>query len=265
MNDFFDPNRHVSSLFELGSPGHLALLFGLLAAALVMIALRHHLPRLRQRRAFMAGTAGFVLGLEATSYLLKFIYPCDPAWERLPLQLCASLKVAITVLILLGRYDWLKYLSVLALGCGFISFANLNMHGEGFGNFMWWHYVIGHLYLFLAPLFFILTGEHRAERPVHARMCLGLGLWSLTLFFVNWAFDTNYMYTGPHNDTVVPFLPASMMQWPFNYASYVLIAAVLLNGTYGLMRFFQRGEPERTASAGDRLPPALAEPARAAS
>lgn len=249
--NFFDPNVHSSDLFAMGSPGHLALGLGLFVGLALLLVFKRQLPALRNSRAFMAGAAGFVLGLEAISYALKFIYPCDPAWERLPLHLCASLKIAITVLVLARRYEWLKYLSVLAIGCGFISFANLNLHGESFGNFAWWHYVIGHYFLFLAPIFLLLTGD-TYDTKTHLRMCAGLAGWSFTVFLINWAFDTNYMYSGPHNDTVVPFLPDSWMAWPFNYVSYVGIALVLLNVTYGIIRVVTKKE-----SAAEALPAAL--------
>ncbi|MBL8955971.1 MAG: YwaF family protein [Myxococcaceae bacterium] len=241
-----------STMFAMGSVGHLALNLGLVALLATMIAFRRQLPALRRSRSFMAGTAALVLGLEVLSYVLKLGDPATPAFELLPFQLCSSLKFAITLLILFERYDAVRYLSVLAIGCGLISFANLNLHGETLRDFTFWHYAIGHYYLFAAPLFLFLCGEHRVELRTHLRMKAGLGLWSFFIFVVNWALDTNYMYTGPHNDTVVPFLPASMMQWPFNYVSYVLIALVLLNVTYGILRVAQRAPapaPSETSNA----------------
>ena len=253
MLDFFDPAVHSpSALFAMGGVGHIALNLGLVLLLATMVVFRRQLPALRQRRTFMAGTAGLVLGLEVLSYVFKLAYPGTPAFELLPLQLCSSLKIAITLLIVFERYELVRYLSVLAIGCGFISFANLNLHGESFGNFTLWHYSIGHYYLFAAPLFLFLCGEHHFDLRVHLKMCAGLALWSFTLFVVNWALDTNYMYTGPHNDTVVPFLPASMMRWPFNYVSYVMIAFVLLNVTYGILRLAQQSParaPEETLHA----------------
>ncbi len=242
MLEFFDPNVHGSRLFAMGGAGHVALNLGLVLLLVSLVVFRRQLPRLRQSRPFMAGSAGFVLGLEVLSYALKLACPTSPTWELLPLQLCSSLKIVITLLILFERYDLVRYFAVLAIGCGFISFANLNLHGESFGNFAFWHYAIGHYYLFAAPLFLFLCGEVRFELQTHLRMKLGLAVWSFTVFLVNWAFDTNYMYTGPHNDTVVPFLPPAMMRWPFNYVSYVLIAFVLLNVTYVVLRSVQPGE-----------------------
>jgi uncharacterized membrane protein YwaF len=72
---------------------------------------------------------------------------------------------------------------------------------------------------------------------------LGLFLWSFAIFLVNWAFGTNYMYSGPHNTTEVPFIPARFMAWPFNYVSYVLVALVLLSLVFFILRLCQR-EPE---------------------
>lgn len=237
---FFDPNQvEPSAAFAMGSVGHLALTVLLLVLLAVMVAFRKQLKPLRASRAFMAGSAGFVLGLETLSYVLKLVYPCHPAYERLPLHLCASLKIAITLLVLFEKYDWVKYLSVLGIGCGFISFVNLNLGGESFGNFMFWHYAIGHYYLFLAPVFLFLTGDTRYELKTHLRMCVGLAAWSFTVFLANWVFDTNYMYTGPHNTVVVPFLPDGLMAWPMNYVSYVGIAFIILNGVYLLLRSVQ--------------------------
>jgi uncharacterized membrane protein YwaF len=83
----------------------------------------------------------------------------------------------------------------------------------------------------------------------HLFMCAGLAGWSFTVFLINWGFDTNYMYSGPHNDTVVPFLPDGWMAWPFNYVSYVAIALVLLNVTYGIIWLARRSGSAETLSA----------------
>lgn len=250
---FFDPNGGDSHLFDMGSTGHLALvalLFGLLG---LMIAFRGGLPRLRQSRGFMAGTAAGILALEALSYALKFLYPFEPAWEKLPLHLCASLKIAFALCVLFERYDFAKYISVWAIGAGFISFANLNLEGSGFANFGFWHYVVGHLYLFLMPVFLFLTGDFRYDLEHHLRSLAGIAGWSFFVFLVNWAFDTNYMYSGPHNHTAAPFIPKAMTVWPLNYVSYVLTAMVLLNAIYVLLRLFQsRGELEAAPEPVDR-------------
>ncbi|HEY3452000.1 MAG TPA: hypothetical protein VGK67_36915 [Myxococcales bacterium] len=250
--NFFEPHKGTSQLFAMGGTGHLALLllmFGLLSA---MVVFKKELWRLRQSRAFMAGTAAFVLSSETVSSALQFFYPFQHSYERIPLHLCASLKIAVAVLILLERYDLVKFISTWAIGAGFISFANLNLNGESFGSFMFWHYLWGHLYLFLVPVLLFLTGEFRYEHRTHARSILGLFLWSLVIFFANWALDANWMYTGPHNDTVVPFIPGRFMAWPFNYVSYVLVGLTLLNLVYAILWFCQGrrdGSPERTRSA----------------
>ncbi len=237
--NFFDPNAGHRDLFEIGGPGHLTLLALIFALLGVMVAFRGALPGLRRRRAFMAGTAAGILTLEALSYAFKFIYPFAPAWERLPLHLCASLKIAFALCVLFERYDLAKYISVWAIGAGLISFVNLNLEGGSFGNFAFWHYVFGHLYLFLMPIFLFLTGDFRYDLRYHLRSLAGLAGWSLLVFLLNWAFDTNYMYSGPHNHTAVPFIPPAMMVWPFNYVSYVVTAMVLLNAIYALLRLFQ--------------------------
>jgi hypothetical integral membrane protein (TIGR02206 family) len=237
--DFFDPNSHSSALFSMGGAGHLVLALMLLGVLAAMTLFRKELWRLRASRAFMAGTAGVVLSFELLATLFTFIYPCEPAL-RIPLHLCASLKIVIAILVLLERYDLVKYVAVTAIGCGFISFANLNMGGGSFENFGFWHYVVGHLYLFALPLFLFLTGEHRFDLPHHVRAMGGLFTWSLIIFFVNWAFDTNYMYSGPHNETVVALIPARLMEWPGNYGCYLAVGFVLLNSVYALLTFTQR-------------------------
>ena len=90
---------------------------------------------------------------------------------------------------------------------------------------------------------------------------LALIVWSLVIFFVNWGFDTNYMYTGPHNDTAVPFIPARWMAWPFNYVSYVVVGLVLLNAVYALLRLCQgrlerRRAPRRGCASSPSRPDA---------
>ncbi len=233
--EFFEPNTGASQLFRMGGPGHLALVGLMLALLAAMIGLRGHLWRLRRSRGFMAGTAAFVLASEAVASGLQFVYPFPYSWERIPLHLCASLKIAVALLVLFERYDLLKPVSTWAIGAGFISFANLNLNGESFGNFMFWHYLWGHLYLLLTPVLLFLAGDIRLEHRAHARSLVGLFLWSLVVFFANWALDANWMYTGPHNDTKVPFIPERFMVWPFNYVSYVLVALVLLNLVYAVL------------------------------
>jgi uncharacterized membrane protein YwaF len=243
MLDFLNPAVTTPhSPFEMGTLGQLSLIALLFVQLGALIAFRRQLPKLRQNRAFMAGTAGFVLGLEVLSYALKLIVPTAPAWEILPFQLCSSLKIVVTILVLLEQYQAIRYFAVLAIGCGFISFANLNMHGESFGNFAFWHYVIGHDYLFVLPIFLYAGGEYRADKLSHSVMCKGLAAWSFTIFLVNWVFDTNYMYTGPHNDVTVPFVPESWMRWPMNYVTYVLIALVMLNVIWGVVMLAQRAQ-----------------------
>jgi hypothetical integral membrane protein (TIGR02206 family) len=237
--DFFDPNSHSSELFQMGGTGHLALVAILLGLLAALILFRKRLPALRQSRAFMAGTAAFVLSFEVAAGLFKFIYPCDPAYERLPLQLCATLKIVITILVLLKRYDLVKYVSLWALGAGFVSFANLNLNGGSFENFAFWHYLVGHYYLFALPLFLFLAGEFRYDVGYHARSMLGLFAWSLLLFFVNWIFGSNYMYSGPGNETVVAFVPARWMVWPLNYVSYLLIGLVLMSAVAAILKLAQ--------------------------
>lgn len=237
---FFDPNAGTSELFAMGGAGHAVLalsLFGLLA---VLVAFKKRLPSLRANRPFMAGTAALVLVLEAMSYLFKFVLPyTGPGYERLPLHMCAALKILVATFILLERYDLVKFVGIWSIGAGFISFANLNLNGGSFGQFNFWHYVIGHYYLFLAPLFLFLTGDLRYDHRYHARSILGIFLWSVATFFVNWIFDSNYMYSGPHNDTSVPFVPAQLMVWPFNFFSYVVTGLLLLNLIYAILWFCQ--------------------------
>jgi hypothetical integral membrane protein (TIGR02206 family) len=241
MMDFFDPTAHSDAYIAFGSWGHLGLLgllFGLLA---LMIVFRKRARSLADNRPFMATTAAFVLLSETSTYILKFIYGYEPFYERFPLHLCGSLKIALTILILLERYDLAKYISIWCIGAGFISFANLNLDGVGPGTFMFWHYLWGHFYLFLAPILIFLAGKFRYDLRFLLRSLLGLFVWSFAIFLVNWAFDTNYMYSGPHNTTEVPFIPARFMVWPLNYLSYVLVALILLSGVYLLLRAGQRG------------------------
>lgn len=251
---FFEPNTGASELFKMGGTGHLALLA--LAAALLalLFAFRKELWRLRRCRPFMAGTAAFVLSSEAVSSGLQFFYPFPHAWERIPLHLCASLKIAVAVLVLLERYDLVKFIAVWAIGAGFISFANLNLNGESFGNFMFWHYLWGHLYLLLTPVMLFLAGEFHYEHRYHAKSMLGLFVWSLVIFFADWALDANWMYMGPHNDTAVPFVPDRFMAWPFNYVSYVVTALVILNLIYAVLYASQRRSEKREAVRHSAVP-----------
>ena len=253
LNSFFDPNARTSEVFAMGGAGHVALvviLFGLLG---VLIIFRKELSKLRDNRGLMAGTAAFILSIELVSLALTFIYPIEHTFERIPLHLCASLKIAVATLILLRRYDLMKYISTWSIGAGFISFVNLNLEGASFGNFMFWHYFAGHTFLFLAPILLFLTGDFRYDLRFQARSMAALAVWSLVIFFVNWKFDTNYMYTGPHNETAVPFIPDNLMVWPLNYVSYCLVGLVLLSVVYAVLRICQ-GRMDDASTRGATAP-----------
>lgn len=238
--DFFDPNAGTSRLFAMGGAGHLALNVILLGLVVLAIVFRGALERVRENRRLMVGAALVVLLAEATSYALKFIYPFEPGYERIPLHLCSTLKIALAVLVLLRREDLLKFISLWAIASGFISFANLNLEGQSFDKFMFWHYLVGHYYLFLLPLLYFLTGAFRYDLRYFARSAVGLFLWSLVILVVDWAFDANFMYFGPHNTTAVPFVPDQCMVWPFGYVSFVIVGVILLSAIFGLLRLGQR-------------------------
>lgn len=250
--DFFNPNLGSSSLFAFGGPGHLALIALLAALLALLLAFRKRLWILRENRAFMVGVAAFILSSEALSYVLKWTYGFQPWYENIPLHLCGTMKIVLTVLILAKRTDLVKHVSTWAIGAGFISFANLDLGGYSFGNFMFWHYLWGHYFLFLAPIFLFIVRDYRYDLKSFAASLLALLAWSLAVFFLNWAFDANWMYTGPHNDTAVPFIPAALMKWPLNYPSYAAVALVLLALIYAILRLCQvrmDRNPDR-----DRLP-----------
>ena len=93
-----------------------------------------------------------------------------------------------------------------------------------------------------------------SPRPARGAVALGVAvalLFAMTLvvFFANWALDANWMYTGPHNDTKVPFIPEAMMAWPFNYFSYVVTALIILNFIYVVLwncqKRMEASEPEQ--------------------
>jgi hypothetical protein len=224
--EFFEPNTGASQLFRMGGPGHLALVGLMLALLAAMIGLRGHLWRLRRSRGFMAGTAAFVLASEAVASGLQFVYPFPYSWERIPLHLCASLKIAVALLVLFERYDLLKPVSTWAIGAGFISFANLNLNGESFGNFMFWHYLWGHLYLLLTPVLLFLAGDIRLEHRAHAApggpVPVGRGV-----FFANWALDAKLdVHRPPHTTRRCRSSTSASWSVPCNYVSYVLVALV---------------------------------------
>jgi hypothetical integral membrane protein (TIGR02206 family) len=233
---FFDPNTRTSPLFEMGGAGHVALVLLMLGLLGAVITWRQPL---RHSALFMKGTSALVLLLEVVSSVSTFFFPFDHAFERIPLHLCASLKIAVAIGVLFERYDLVKFISTWAIGAGFISFVNLNLEGAGFGNFECWHYLIGHYYLFLMPTLLFLAGDFRYDLKFQVRSMAGLGVWSLLIFFVNWKFDTNYMYSGPHNQTAVPFIPPGFMVWPLNYVSYVGVGLILISAIYLVLKLFQ--------------------------
>ncbi len=239
MAKFFDPTLRDSDLFAMGGLGHLALVLIMFVLLALMIGLRGRLGPLRRSNAFMMGSAAFILSIEVFSYALTWIYPVRHFSDHVPLHLCATMKLTVSTLILLKRYDLVRAISIWSIGAGFISFANLSLDGESFGNFMFWHYLAGHYYLFLMPIFLFLTGDFRYDLRFHAWSLAGLIAWSLVIFFVNWGFDSNFMYSGPHNQTQVPFIPARFMIWPMNYFSYVGVGVILLSVIYVFLKLGQ--------------------------
>ena len=255
---FFDPRKvsDPAGIFAFGGPGHLLLVLVLAALLALLIASRKRLPALRANRSFMVGTATLILCSELAAVALRNIFQFEPAYERIPLHLCPSLKLALPLLIVLDRLDLAKYISIWAIGAGLISLVNLTLGGVGPGSFFFWHYLWGHYYLFLMPIFLFLSGDFRYSLDFHVRSLLGLFGWSLLIFFVNWALDTNWLYSGPHNKTAVPFIPNQFMVWPLNYASYVVVAVVILSVVYQILTFFQpRVQDLREATSDARRAP----------
>jgi hypothetical integral membrane protein (TIGR02206 family) len=257
--EFFSPRPGSSHLFEIGSAGHLGLMLVVVGLLGALLLFRDELPLLRRSRRFMARTAALILVVEGLSYAIRFSEPGATVFDILPLHLCASLKIAIATLILLERYDLVKPISTWAMAAGFVSFANVNLEGHSFGSFSFWHYVLGHLYLILLPVLLFLMGDFRYDLRSHLRSMAGLFLWSFVVFVLNAVWDTNYMYTGPHNHTAVPFIPAALMVWPLNYVSFALTGVALMSGLYAVLVFFQDRLDGDVVAGGfsPRIPAAL--------
>src|SRR5688572_26135738 len=108
---FFDPRRvsDTAGIFAFGGPGHLSLILLMAVLLALLIASRKQVLALRANRSFMVGTAAFILCSELTAVALRNIFQFEPAYERIPLHLCPSLKLALSLLIIVDRLDLAKY------------------------------------------------------------------------------------------------------------------------------------------------------------
>jgi hypothetical integral membrane protein (TIGR02206 family) len=226
-------------------PGHLIALLIMVAFVPLMAWQKGAVIALRRSRRFMVGFSVVILTVELITYVAKFIYKYEPFYERLPFHLCAGLSLLLPILVLLERYDVIKFVALWSVAAGLISLLNLGVTHNSMSTLAFYHYFLRHYYLFLFPIFLFIAGEYEFQYR-YALMSMGaLLVVTAVIFFVDWAFNANFFYIGKDNDMAVPFLPDRLMEWPFVFPSFVGVGLIMLHGIFGSFALAQRRRTRR--------------------
>lgn len=252
MIRFFDPAHAAQEVFPMYELGHFILIAVMILLIPLMVWQKDRLAKLRRNRSFMVALSWFIIGGEIVGYILKFVYGFQPMYERFPFHLCGSMALLIPTLVLLNRFDIVRFFAGWSVACGVISFLNLGMTYQGPDTFYFYHYLWKHYYLFAFPIFLFITGEFEFNYRDWAKSMAALIVYSGLIFLVNWALDTNYLYIGPNNELAVPFLPDSFLDWPAIWPSFIGVGLVLFHiifAGFALAQWRRRhGNPRRVAS-----------------
>ena len=229
MGSFFDPSPRPVELFPMYGTGHLIALVIMLAFIPLMAWQRERVTALRHNRRFMVGLSLLVLAGEVQEYTMMLVHGYEPAYELFPFHLCGMLALALPILVLVKRYDILRFIASWSVAAGLISLLNLGITHNGPGQLTFYHYFWKHYYLFLFPIFLFIAGEFEVRYRDYGKSMAGLVGLSAVIFLANWAFGTNYMYIGQNNEMSVPFMPDSFMVWPAVYPSFIVVGLVLFH------------------------------------
>jgi len=245
MKAFFDPTDHSEVIIPMYGTIHFITLGAALLLIMFILLRRDAIKRYVNNRRFMVRLITAFLIIEVSYWALQWIYRVEPAYERFPLHLCASLAALLPVLFLLKKMRALLFFSYWALAAGFISFAN-----PGFGFVEPWsygfiHYLARHYFIFLIPLVFQVGMEFRHKYRDFLISIGTLAAYAGLIFLLDWATGANYLHLGQHNPLEIPFLPKSWTAWPWSYPSFVAVGAVLLHLSYLLLKRMERTQQNR--------------------
>jgi len=206
MGGFFDPNPRLEEVFPMYGTGHLIALLVMLAFIPLMVWQKERVAALRRSRRFMVAFSLICLAVEIQEYAFMWVYGYQPFYERLPFHLCGGLALVLPILVLLERYDIIKFLAGWSVAAGLISLLNLGITHNGPQNLTFYHYFFRHYYLFLFPIFLFIAGEYEITYRDYLKSMAGLIAWSGVIFLADWITGANYMYIGQNSDMEVPFM-----------------------------------------------------------
>jgi hypothetical integral membrane protein (TIGR02206 family) len=232
MHNFFDLTEFDEVQIPMYGRTHLITVIIMILFLFLILWQKKRVKKIVANTRLVRGFLIVYLSLEAIYWSLMWGYRIEPLYERFPLHLCGSLSIFMAVLILLEKRNLVRFFSYWSICAGFISYAN---PGFVFYNPVGWgffHYLVRHYFLFLAPIMLqIGWGFKHSSREFILSMSTLAG-YAFLMFLLDWAIDANYMHLGRHNPLEIPFLPASFTVWPWTYPSFVGVGVILFHLAY---------------------------------
>lgn len=232
LSRFFDvsPGRDVVN--PMFGPPHLLAIAVLAALVPVLWFARPALRSVDLDGGLVRGVAWFILADQLLLVVLYSVYDYQPVWERFPLHLCSLLCILLPAFTLLGWQGPVRLLAVWAIGSSFMAIVNLSLPYNPPGSYIFAHYLWMHYYLFAFGLFLALRGDlGLSYREFLQSMGLLLAL-TFTVFLLNWALDSDFMFIGPSSTLEVAFIPTAARVWPWSYLTFMAVGVAFLHLVY---------------------------------
>jgi len=240
MHDFFDMTESSEVQIPMYGLTHLLTVIGLLMLLLLIIWQKENVKRLVSNRRLINSFLIAYLLLEVMYWSLIWGYRIEPFYERFPLHLCGSLSILMSVLILLQKRDLVRFFSYWSISAGFISYVNPGFVFYDPGGWGFFHYLIRHYFLFLAPIICQIGWEFKHTYREFVLSMATLTGYAFLIFLLDWVTGANYMHLGQHNPLEVPFLPASFTVWPWSYPSFVAVGIVLFHLVFLSLKLLEK-------------------------
>ncbi|MFZ5941125.1 MAG: TIGR02206 family membrane protein [Bacteroidota bacterium] len=252
MTEFFRLTEHPDVQIPMYGRTHLITVIVMVLLLLLVLWRRDAIKRMVNNRRFVRTFIVGYLLLELFYWILIWAYRTEPFYERFPLHLCGSLSILMPTLVLLDKRDLFRFFSYWSIGAGFISFANPGFVFYTPGGWGFYHYLLRHYFLFLAPVIFQIGWGYQHNYRRFLASIGTLTVYAFLIFLVDWATGANYMHLGQHNPLAIPFLPASFTVWPWSYPSFVGVGLILLHLGYVGFKWLETAEiKSRVKKAGN--------------
>lgn len=245
MNSFFNLTEHHDVRIPMYGQTHLITVIILFFLLLLILWKREFIKRTVNNRRFVKNFMIIYLGLELFYWGLIWGYRIEPLYERFPLHLCGSLSLLMPSLILANRQDLFRFFSYWSIGAGFISYVNPGFVFYTPGGWGFFHYLLRHYFLFLAPIVFQIGWGYRHTYREFLISLGTLAVYAFLIFLLDWGIGANYMHLGQHNPLEIPFLPTGFTVWPWSYPSFVAVGIILLHLAFLGFRWLEKVEQAR--------------------